>query len=183
MSNKSVSKANLKFALQQNNEKIKEYINNRVNQSGSQISYLHPNMFSLEERIVGCWINGKPLYEKTFLTKVPKVSSQVALNFYNLNIENIIDFTSTFANEQIINSCPINSDDNYLTFWYNKTAKLLHIACTEESWVGWDLHITVQYTKSTDEENSFTDDMIVDYIPLMQDYTKDEVVNAIKAIW
>jgi hypothetical protein len=184
MPNRPINKANLKLALQKNNEKIKEYVNNHIGQ-GSQniVAYLHPNMFSLEERVVGCWVNGKPLYEKTFATKTPKVSSQTALNFCDLDIENIVDFISTFENQQIINPAPNGNNDNYLTFWYNKTAKLLHIACTEETWVGHELYITIQYTKTTDEKNSFTNDMIKDYVPTLTEYTNEEVLDAVNSLW
>jgi hypothetical protein len=149
-------------------------------------NYFNPALYSEEEKVIGCWINGKPLYQKTFITKVPMASTQIALNLADLNVDNIVNFISSFSNNEIINVSPNTSGDNYLNFWYNKTAKLLHIACTEEKWSGWDLYITSQYTKTVDEENSFNED-VLDYIEApsvtIDDYSHEEVTNAINALW
>lgn len=154
--------------------------------TNGHINYFNPNIYSKDEKIIGSWINGKPLYQKTFVTKVPKTETQIALNFSDLSIEDIINFTSSFSNSDIINVAPNTSGDNYLSFWYNKTAKLLHIACTEKNWYGWDLFITVQYTKSTDEENSFNDGML-NYVEgpsvVITHYSNDDVTGAVNALW
>lgn len=154
--------------------------------TNGHINYFNPNLYSKEEKVIGCWINGKPLYQKTFTTKVPKVSTQIALTFSGLNVENIVQFVSSFANADIINTAPNTSGDNYLSFWYNKVAKLLHISCTEETWVGWDLYITVQYTKQSDAENSFNDGML-NYVegPSVDItyYSDEDVTNAVNALW
>jgi hypothetical protein len=166
-------------------EAIHEIINNMKPgvQENIYNLFLNPNMFSLEEKIIGCWINGKPLYEKTFATKVPRITAQIALNFCDLDIENIINFISTFSNGEITNPGPSQSGDNYLSFWYNKSAKLLHIACTEEQWSGWDLYITIQYTKTSDEENSFNNDML-DYVEIQtSSYSNEDITNAVNALW
>lgn len=145
-------------------------------------NYIQQNIYTQEEKVVGCWINGKPLYRKTLTTKVPKVSTQIALALNDLNIENIIQFVSSFSNEEIINIAPNTSGDNQLSFWYNKTAKLLHISCTEETWTGWNLYITIQYTKQDDDENSFNDSML-DYVENITYYSNEDVTNVVNALW
>ena len=144
------------------------------------------DMYSKDEKIIGSWINGKPLYQKTFATKVPKVNTQIALNLSDMNVENIISFISSFSNNEIINMAPNTSSDNYLNFWYNKNAKLLHISCTEENWQEWDLYITIQYTKTSDKENSFNDEFL-NYVEgpstIITYYNSEDVTNAVNALW
>ena len=154
--------------------------------SNANINYFNPNMYSKDEKVIGSWINGKPLYQKTFATKVPKVNTQIALNLSDMNVENIISFISSFSNNEIINMAPNTSSDNYLNFWYNKTAKLLHISCTEENWQEWDLYITIQYTKTSDKENSFNDEFL-NYVDgpstIITYYNSEDVTNAVNALW
>ena len=154
--------------------------------TNGHINYFNPNLYSEQEKVIGCWINGKPLYQKTISTKVPNVSTQIALPVNDLDVENIIEFISSFSNDSIINTSPNTSNDKYLSFWYNKTNKLLHITCTEETWSGWDLYITIQYTKTSDEKNSFNNGML-DYVEgpsvVITHYSDEDVTNAVKALW
>lgn len=147
-------------------------------------NYLSASLYSLEERVIGSWIDGKPLYEKAF--KFTSISSG------RTDIEIDIDNPDTIF---ITHGYGINSDSNimpvtfpYLTF--NEVCSAF-IKSTKDTIcfrlganVTWSTAIVIiQYTKTTDAENSFTDDMIKDYIVSSENcdpsYTDDEIDTAI----
>lgn len=147
-------------------------------------NYLSASLYSLEERVIGSWIDGKPLYEKTF-----KFESIRGLTNVKITIDN--PDTIFVAEGYGINQ---NADNIPLLFPYPD--KLTEV-CTAfvrstKNEIGFRLgsnvtlleaFVTIRYTKTTDEENSFTDDMIKDYIASSENhdpsYTDDEINTAI----
>lgn len=148
-------------------------------------NYLSASLYSLEERIVGSWIDGKPLYEKAF--KFTSISSG------RTDIKIDIDNPDTIF---ITHGYGINSDSNIMpiTFPYHSTLNEVcsaFIKSTKDTIcfrlganVTWSTAIIItQYTKTIDAENSFTDDMIKDYITSSENhdssYTDEEINSAI----
>lgn len=112
------------------------------------------DIFSLQERQVGVWTNGKPLYQCTIL--IPSVSTGT---LYNHNISNVEEiwvydvkakrnsawFTSGHVFENAYNNIPesfsvIAGETQVYTYVYGNTVT--------------DCYITLQYTKTTDTAGS-----------------------------
>lgn len=134
-------------------------------------NYMQPSMYSEEERIVGCWIDGKPLYEKTikFLVNGNTVYSH---NIQNVDYIFIKNFVLTESSRMFYTQ---NSIDAYVT--------TNQVALNVNSWNVSDeyAYTVLQYTKVTDEENSFTNDMLKDsYVELT--YSNEEIADMVADI-
>lgn len=181
-------------------------------------NYLSPTLYSEEERIIGSWVNGKPLYQQLFKTQEVNLSlstSDIAIRtLYSYTNEN--DDAQVISLENLIASTTCENNEGFLTFNINDKelekcylstnidnnipSKTFALASGETLYIntGWDgnhsgnawnlkghiviydnfdlniaeiiqefslvTHKVIIYTKTTDAENSFTDDMIKDYI-------------------
>lgn len=133
-------------------------------------NYMQPSLYSEEERIVGCWIDGKPLYEKTikFLVNGNTVYSH---NIQNVDYIFIKNFVLTESSRMFYTQ---NSIDAYVT--------TNQVALNVNSWNVSDeyAYTVLQYTKITDEENSFTESMLKEsFIKLDSTCTDEELQQAI----
>jgi len=126
-------------------------------------NYVMPTMYSMEEKIIGCWIDGRPLYQKTYVVDtISKASSSST---------KIIDADFTIDKYTIIdtNGCFLNSTKETLVlFPFSNTGAYCTVICSSnglgiahENSTAWhDLKMTIRYTKASDEENSFSIDMV-----------------------
>ena len=96
--------------------------------------------YSAEERVVGRWTDGKPLYQKTY-----SLGSGVYITNSGINISSYLDNLSIY--EQIIDAVGygINSNDARVDSLYLNTTGMAY--CAEGMTTN---SITVQYTKTTD---------------------------------
>ena len=116
--------------------------------------YLAPrHQYSTEEHVVGTWIDGKPIYQKTFV--LPTVTSNTNIELA-VNVDEIVShdehWTSGTGSNEIIHSTQyyFSSNDNvYISVYVRKsTDKLgtyISYSGTRSNFV-----ITVRYTKTTD---------------------------------
>lgn len=127
-------------------------------------NYIMPNMYSLEEKIVGSWIDGKPLYQKTFIFSEGYYGNQVfQTGITDIEMCQIKDGRYRMVN----NTIPLNyshpTADSLITTYVRCTTGEICLRpgakYTESNKID-ELQITLQYTKTTDAENSFTIDMI-----------------------
>ena len=104
--------------------------------------------YSTTEQVVGTWINGKPLYEKTF--DLGSGGMAVSSSFTDSvipsgNIETIVS---------VVNACDLNSGGTI--FWGGIAAYLptnanyVKLATDRNSGTSTIRYITLQYTKTTD---------------------------------
>lgn len=128
--------------LDSNNCIIDNIIGYRFNELGNIHNY------STEEKVVGKWIDGKPIYEKTFssITITNNTDNFVSDDFGNKTIRHLqIDFNGI--------SNTLSSSNGYTdTLFVNDNNQLIYYFSRSGSW--WDglntANITVQYTKTTD---------------------------------
>lgn len=135
--------------------------------------------YSLDEQCIGSWYNGKPLYEKTFtLTTPTSLLPTIILNMADLNIDAITSLNGTIKKGDdgyvLINF--YYSEDNYVCTY--TISKDIYISIGHNSYSGKPCVITVQYTKTTDTENSFTPDMLSN-ITTLNTIASDEEVNEV----
>jgi microcystin-dependent protein len=151
-------------------------------------NYLSASLYSEDERIIGSWINGKPLYEKTIIATAPQVVTNGTAVTKDLNISELnIDLATSIKGFILESSgaCSEINAHNCYTELNNATSYvfyvkgILRIRTTSVVWNDASVYVTIRYTKTTDTENSFTNDMIKDYISSSNSedisYTDEEI--------
>jgi microcystin-dependent protein len=112
--------------------------------------------YSTEEQVVGTWIDGKPIYQKTF-TGSSYVSSNndISFDISALSIDSVVDVTgcltsTTYAQTLSIShpDRPTVTQDNIT--WYVNGANKSEFVIKGGNWKDSTYHFTVQYTKTTD---------------------------------
>ena len=118
--------------------------------------------YSESEIIVGRWVDGKPLYRKSYkVTSPSKLNSSTVLFTYSSDIEiQDIDGFILAPDEDI----PINfyySAHNFVSCWSDHKNKQIRILVSNTSYISRSTIITVLYTKTTDAPNSFSMDALL----------------------
>lgn len=147
--------------------------------------YFAPTLYSTEEKCIGSWVDGKPLYQKTINfnpTIEIKASSTIDMSF-------MPEFALI---DTIIKASALRTDEAS-EFGYGTAAVALGVRKSNESTMVVYTYtsysninfITIQYTKTTDAENSFIDEMVKDYLPIegsggCEDVTDAEIEAAIR---
>lgn len=117
-------------------------------------------VYSTEERIIGTWIDGKPLYQKTISQNliIPATSgavSETQINLTALNIDTIISREGFIVmDNDYVKDLPyltlthIDSINKGTVIQYQKSTKILSIFLSEKPLTSAAITITIQYTKS-----------------------------------
>lgn len=120
-----------------------------VSISGNTISA--PVNYSTTEHVVGTWIDGKPIYEKTIsLGSMPNTAT-VSKSISSTNINIIKSFLYTYrSSDGTFIIWPDTSDNNFFARYvitdYGKNIKLTSNADRS----AFNGYLTIQYTKTTD---------------------------------
>ena len=111
-------------------------------------------VYSTQEKRIGTWINGKPLYRKTY---VETLSSRIEDNGSNTqhfihpgitNVDDVVSMTGTIDNYQLPY---IFKDANTSINYYNKNNNVIVLNIYKTYWTeGAKIKLTMEYTKSTD---------------------------------
>ena len=116
---------------------------NKDNLVGAINEVYQNNVYSTDETVVGKWIDGKPLYKKTF-----QVTTSATLNafndIYSANIENVpsLHFQFRKGNERY--------PENHQQFAFYVVNGILKEYHTKDYYSGGELTVTLEYTKTTD---------------------------------
>lgn len=159
--NTIVSKGDLKNLYQ---NKILPYIGHNVVMSTNNSTY-----YSTDEKIVGVWTDGKPIYQKTIATSISAVSTAEIVSV-GADIDNFISFTSILKvdNGTVLPVNGITTPNTSMTAeTFTNTIKVhgfdsthstypstISVLTTNSNWVGQTIYVTIEYTKTTDEESS-----------------------------
>ena len=103
--------------------------------------------YSINEQNTGQkWIDGKPIYQKTF-----NVSANVSIDITSLNIDSIVDISGTFetASHGIYSVNMYALSTYYSRVSLTRTSLLLEIH-GDNDWLASTGNITILYTKTTD---------------------------------
>ena len=119
-----------------------------------------PLIYSTEEREIGVWIDGKPLYQKSFTSTSSSISTSVTWDISGLNIDKVIKQSGCFCRQVTSNNNIYWYDmDNLLSTNYNyrtvttvsPSENLIYSTIEMESGNTVLFRaITIQYTKTTD---------------------------------
>lgn len=121
--------------------------------NGEGKDQFQPIIYSEEEREIGVWINGKPLYEKTInFGAIPNnTTKSVAHNISNL--EKVVFFSGVMLSSTSSETLPSGENSNFRLQANNTNINVI----TSTSWNSWtDSYITIRYTKTTDSSGSGT---------------------------
>lgn len=105
--------------------------------------------YSTEESVVGTWIDGKPIYQKTMILETPLAfwtnawKNNVAFVAYNIdNVVNAFSYTSAYAGSNAtavgMEMISVDRSTGYYNVFHPNSATLPHMGAT------------IQYTKTTD---------------------------------
>lgn len=113
------------------------------------------NTYSTEEKRIGTWIDGKPLYRKVFTgTKVS--NSNKTINISNLNVEHIYFYGSITGNEDESEGSyefPINyyeTSTAYIRVNFHRKYSNLTIVSSNGAYFNGTFNLIIEYTKTTD---------------------------------
>lgn len=118
--------------------------------------------YSTDEKIVGVWTDGKPLYQKTILyTGTINANSEVTIPSTISNIDNVVLIKGTSYRTlgnytYYCNLSEAQSTGQLVNVFYEKSQNIFHINCTL-TYPNTTFQITIQYTKTTDAANSAVD--------------------------
>lgn len=113
-----------------------------------------PLIYSDEEREVGVWRDGKPLYQKTLNGTFP---SNTTTNEFNIpNIETLIDAAGFVLNTPNIQHFPATyTSSAFINVIYNGTTQRINVnRASSSNWSGKAFYVTIWYTKTTDTAGS-----------------------------
>lgn len=112
----------------------------------SAISIGSDTDYSTEEKIVGTWIDGKPLYQKTFTGGKTAQDGNV-YDCRSLNIDTFVSLDGIFAGGFPLNLYYISDGTE---FYLNTRYASGYITTkTLSTWQNLDIKVTIQYTKTT----------------------------------
>lgn len=101
-------------------------------------------VYSTEEQRIGTWIDGKSLYRKTIETTVNNQQQAISLDF---SIDKLKNVEGGLDNGNQIIPIGYNDNTNCCCVFIQKSNKSLYYM---SSWSSGTLHITLEYTKTTD---------------------------------
>lgn len=107
--------------------------------------------YSTTEQVIGTWIDGKPLYEKTIVyTPSGTISSNTTIaNIPNAKVMRVTEATAYNPSENRGYALPDVRSNGGTKFTYDNGDVTLEII--NDSWSSsWTFYVTVQYTKTTD---------------------------------
>ena len=130
-------------------ENVEAALNN-LNLRENQLS----THYSTDEQVVGEWIDGKPLYQKSYVinNKALSQGENNLINASSLNIESVILFSGTVgsSDKSRILQLPHRSKATFHNLSYNRNTKYIYFLSDGDYWTSADLKFSIQYTKTTD---------------------------------
>lgn len=140
--------------------------------------YVPAQSYSSEEQVIGKWIDGKPIYRRMITVNSISTSGNNMVDIENANIDCPIRLFGscifTTSNKRILLNYGVtkNLASADIQLYYNSENQIL-IGCNDPTKYT-NFIILTEYTKSTDEENSFTADMLD-----KESYTEEEMNSLI----
>lgn len=114
----------------------------------TQGGYAHH--YSTEEKVIGTWIDGKPIYE--IVKPITTTSGNYNFDVSSLNIDFLVDLRIQIKNVNVdtyVNGTYWQATDDYFNYYMNSTKQIIIF----RSGAGYSYgtgHVILQYTKSTD---------------------------------
>lgn len=111
-------------------------------------------VYSTEERRIGTWIDGKPLYRKVINIISPeKVLTNAAYPF-DASVDTMVSIQSVLQSQKSVSSStyplPFLYEENvYLSVWYSEAALYARAGSGAVEYLSQPVTVTLEYTKTT----------------------------------
>ena len=148
-----------KTKIAEYNNEIDSYLDgNRGTVTLTQEEYeilKNANSYSLEEKIIGTSINGKPLYQKTFSTTTSATSGEIVnVDISAIPIDEVLEFYGVIKTSDTPSYAPINTVCDVSSTYTNGTDTWLNVGSNlrirSNIYLNRPVRITLKYTKTTD---------------------------------
>lgn len=111
--------------------------------------------YSTDDHVVGTWIDGKPIYEKTIVTTMPTITTDTSMaerlvNITDANIEKYIFGFGRINNQMNIERTWLSGNTVYFSLFSYLNNDNFVIQCNRISLSELPVILTIQYTKTTD---------------------------------
>lgn len=112
-------------------------------------NYFTPQIYSLEERGIGTWVDDKPLYAKTVSFTAPSGSGNHSImDVSGLDIDSLINIEGKGSYQDYLYSFPTR------TAFFAIEQDYLKFNVSDDDWGGYIINATLFYTKTTDVAGS-----------------------------
>lgn len=139
--------------------------------SGQGTKIPRESIYSTSEKVVGCWTDGRPVYQKTFIGTMPTVTTDGSFVHGFVSVgSSVNEFIHLNAMMKTTNNlfAPLERDSNTLnglvqayvsglgnSYTTSSDRNKIRITNSAVNFSGYTVYITAQYTKTTDSANSF----------------------------
>lgn len=128
---------------------------NPLKSSGSSSSGEPLDIYSTEERRIGTWIDGKPIYRKVFSGTTGGVNVKKAIyDLSNLNIETAVNlYGFVYRTDSFSAQVPFNSQQEtwYIATFYEEVTKSISTIVSHSVFANKEIVGTIEYTKTADQ--------------------------------
>lgn len=122
----------------------------KTTDTASAVEYASPNDYSTSEKIVGTWIDGKPIYQKTFTFNTPSTAdtNTDVVSSIPSNIDALISLEGTITSgaSYRYSVCDWRADDNYSSCWIRPATIAMRVS---SNFVNLPCSLTIRYTKTS----------------------------------
>lgn len=172
---------NLKYTVRPTNTSVLYCIKYQITQNNISKDMVN---YSLEEQVVGSWVDGRPLYQKTIISTIPETKEDgviVSSTITTINDSDYILLKETYYKQDslqgILPSLDIKDNNILYCIVYSNNQNII-VFNSIQRYSNRTIYVVVQYTKTTDAENSFTPDMLSN-ISTLNTTASDEEVNEV----
>lgn len=139
--------------------------------SGQGTKIPRESIYSTSEKVVGCWTDGRPVYQKTFIGTMPTVTTDGSFVHGFVSVgSSVNEFIRLNAMMKTTNNlfAPLERDSNTLnglvqayvsglgnSYTTSSDRNKIRITNSAVNFSGYTVYIVAQYTKTTDSANSF----------------------------
>ena len=107
--------------------------------------------YSTNEQIVGKWIDGKPLYQKTAQITTPTSGANVSVyNTTGMNIDMVVNLDVFLNDAGYRNAGWFFNGSRYINAWWDSGSNIVYMTCPSSYEQGKEAYIIIKYTKTTD---------------------------------
>lgn len=123
------------------------------------------DMYSADEKMIGQWVDGKPLYQKN-ITKIISSTAGAWTNLESMSGVNVVSYKGYGTDGSQTYPLPYSSGTAYVSFRYESNT--IQYITSDSNWLNNNtIYLTIQYTKTTDSPISIGNDT---------DYSTDEKI-------
>ena len=137
---------------------IRPYLNGNVPTFANTFS--KSDLYSTDEQLVGRWVNGKPIYQKTFIKENISISANTS-TFVTMGnyVDEIDELISSFGNRNGEEPIPYTWNSLQIMGSLDKNTKAFILECYRNgsAFTIPKISITYQYTKTNDSAISISD--------------------------